>query len=148
MKHLILAFVLLFLASISTAQAQTDGDKLLTWSGAKVITVEGATEVDLSTAKTLYERDVQFIDVRGSFYWKMGHIPDAPSLRYITEASLMEIVDKNEEVVFYCDCAGSPTCNLSPNASARAVAWGYQNVYYLTDAGAWSAAGYPLEMAE
>jgi hypothetical protein len=60
----------------------------------------------------------------------------------------MEIVDRNEEVVFYCDCAGSPTCNLSPNASARAVAWGYQNVYYLTDASAWSAAGYPLEKAE
>ncbi len=28
MKHLILGFVLLFLASVSTAQAQTDVDKL------------------------------------------------------------------------------------------------------------------------
>ncbi len=148
MKHLVLGFVLLFLASVATAQTETDWEALLTKSGSKVIAVEGATEVDLSTAKSLYERDVQFIDVRGSWYWKRGHIPDAPSLQNIAEATLMEIVDKNEEVVFYCDCAGSASCNLSPNASASAVAWGYQNVYYLTDASAWSEAGYPTEKAE
>ena len=148
MKHLVLGFVLLFLASISTAQAQTDGDKLLTWSGAKVIAVEGATEVDLSTAKTLYERDVQFIDVRGSWYWKRGHIPDAPSLSYITEAKLMEIVDKNKEVVFYCDCAESASCNLSSKASAKAVALGYQNVYWFQNAEGWSEADYPIEKPE
>jgi rhodanese-related sulfurtransferase len=60
----------------------------------------------------------------------------------------MAILDKNEEVVFYCDCAGYAGCNRSPDASAKAVAWGYKNVYYLTDADAWSAAGYSLEKAE
>jgi rhodanese-related sulfurtransferase len=148
MKHLILGSLLLFLASGAAAQTETDWRTLQTKSGSKVVAVEGATEIDVSTAKTLHDQGLRFIDVRGSYYWKNGHIPGASGLSYPTEASLMEIVDKNEEVVFYCDCAGSPTCNLSPNASARAVAWGYQNVYYLTDAGAWSAAGYPLEKAE
>ena len=148
MKHSILGFMFLFLASGATAQTETDWRTLQTKSSSKVIAIEGATEIDVSTAKTLHDRGLRFIDVRGSSYWEMWHIPGASALKYPTEASLMEIVDKNEEVVFYCDCAGSPTCNLSPNASARAVAWGYQNVYYLTDASAWSAAGYPLEKAE
>ncbi len=148
MKRFVLGFVVLFLAPVAAAQAQTDVDKLLTWSGAKVIAVEGATEVDLSTAKTLYERDVQFIDVRGISYWKRWHIPGASALKYPTEAKLMEIVDKNEEVVFYCDCAGSASCNLSSKASAKAVALGYQNVYWFQNAAGWSEAGYSLEKPE
>ena len=145
MKHLILGFTFLFLASGATAQAQTDWQTLLTKSGLKVIAVEGATEIDISTAKTLYERGVKFIDVRGSRYWEKGHIPGAPDLYVQSEASLIEVVDRNEEVVFYCDCAGSPSCNLSSKASARAVAFGYQNVYWFPDSDAWSAADYPLE---
>ncbi len=148
MNHLILGSLFLLLASGATAQTETDWATLLTKSSSKVIAVEGATEIDVSTAKTLHDRGLRFIDVRGASYWKRWHIPGASDLKYPTEASLMEIVDKNEELVFYCDCAGYPSCNLSANAGARAVAWGYQNVYYLTDADAWSAAGYPLEMAE
>ncbi len=148
MKHSILGFMFLFLASGAAAQTEIDWSTLLTKSGSKVIAVEGATEIDVSMAKTLHERGLRFIDVRGKSYWKRWHIPGASSLKYPTEATLMEVVDKNEAIVFYCDCKGSPTCNLSPNASARAVAWGYQNVYYLTDAGGWSAAGYPIKKAE
>ncbi len=148
MKHLILGFMLLFLASVATAQAQTDWRTLVTKSGSKVIAVEGATEIDVSTAKALHDRGIPFIDARKKRRWKQGHIPSASSLYVQTEAALMEIVDKDEEVVFYCNCVGSPSCNLSPNASARAVAWGYQNVYYTTDTDAWDAAGYPLEKAE
>ncbi len=148
MKRLILGSLFLFLTSGAIAQTETDWTTLLTKSGSKVIAVEGATEIDVSTAKTLHDRGLRFIDVRGSSYWESWHIPGASGLSYPTEVSLMEIVDKNEEVVFYCDCAGSPTCNLSPNASARAVAWGYQNVYYTTDTDAWDAAGYTLETAE
>ncbi len=148
MKHLILGFVLLFLTSVATAQAQTDWQTLQTMSGSDVIAVEGATEIDVSTAKTLHDQGVKFVDVRKTRSWKRGHIPGASGLRYPTEAALMAILDKNEEVVFYCDCAGYAGCNRSSDASAKAVSWGYQNVYYLTDAGAWSAAGYPLEKAE
>ncbi len=140
--------MLLCLASVATAQTETDWRTLVTESGSVVIAVEGATEIDVSTAKTLHDRGVRFVDVRRTRKWKRGHIPGASSLRSPTEAALMEIVDKSEEVVFYCNCAGSPGCNLSPNASARAVTWGYQNVYYLTQVDAWAAAGYALEEAE
>ncbi len=148
MKHLIPGFVLLFLASGATAQAQTDWQTLLTKSGLKVIAVEGATEINISTAKTLYDRGVKFIDVRGSRYWKKGHIPGAPDLYVQSEASLIEVVNRNEEVVFYCDCAGSASCNLSSKASAKAVALGYQNVYWFQNADGWSEAGYSLEKPE
>jgi rhodanese-related sulfurtransferase len=140
--------MLLFLASVATAQAQTDWLTLVTRSGSDVIEVEGATEIDISRAKTLHDRGVRFVDVRRKSRWASGHIPSASSLRYPSEASLMEIVDKNEEVVFYCNCAGRSVCNLSPNASARAVAWGYQNVSYIKNFDGWGAAGYPVEKAE
>ncbi len=150
MKHLILAFMFLILTSAATAQTETDWHTLVTESDSVVTAVEGAKEIDVSMAKTLLDRGVKFVDVRSTRKWKKGHIPGASSLRYPNnnEATLMEIVDKNEDVVFYCNCGEYPGCNLSPIASAKAVTWGYQNVYYLTDVDAWSAAGYPLEKAE
>ncbi len=149
MKHLILGFMSLALASVATAQTEIDWVTLVTKSGSKVIAVEGATEIDISTANTLHERGVRFIDTRGTYWWKGGHIPGALDLAYPSEATLMEIVDKNKEVVFYCDCdVGSASCNRSPNASAQAVAWGYQNVYYFTNSNEWGPAGYPIEKAE
>ncbi len=141
MKHLVLGFVLLFLTSVATAQTETDWKTLLTMSGTKVIAVEGATKIDISTAKTLHERGVRFVDNRGSYWWKKAHIPGSLDLANPTEATLMGIVKKNEEVVFYCDCdIGSARCNLSPNVSAQAVTWGYQNVYYFTNSHEWSPA--------
>ena len=148
MKHLTLAFMFLILTSAATAQSETDWHTLVTESGSVVTAVEGATEIDANMAKSLLDRGVKFVDVRGTRKWKKGHIPGASSLRYPSEATLMEIVDKNEDVVFYCNCGDYPNCNLSPNSSAKAVTWGYQNVYYMTDVDAWSAAGYPLEKAE
>jgi len=147
MKHLILAFMFLILTSTATAQTETDWHTLVTESSSVVTAVEGAKEIEVSMAKTLLDSGVKFVDVRRIRKWKKGHIPGASSLRYPSETTLMEIVDKNEDVVFYCNCGGYPGCNLSPNASAKAVTWGYQNVYYLTDVDAWSAAGYPLEKA-
>ncbi len=97
----------------------------------------------------MLDRGVPFIDTRGLFAWNQSHIPGASDLAYPTEATLMEIVEKNEEVVFYCDCdVGSASCNRSPNASAQAVAFGYQNVSYFTNFNAWGPAGYPIEKAE
>ncbi len=151
MKHLVLGFMFLSLASVATAQTETDSDwqKLLTKSDQKVIAVEGATKIDISTAKTLHERGVRFIDTRGLRSWNYSHIPGALALYFPAKAELMEIVDKNEEVVFYCDCdTGSASCNLSPTVSAKAVAWGYQNVSYFTNSNEWGPAGYPIDKAE
>ena len=149
MKYLVLGFMFLFLTSVATAQTQTDWNSLLTKSGTKVIAVDGATKIDISTAKSMLDRGVRFIDTRGRSTWKQSHIPGSVAITYPTEAKLMEIVEKNEEVVFYCDCdVGSASCNRSPYASAQAVAMGYQNVSYFTNSNEWGPAGYPLEKAE
>jgi rhodanese-related sulfurtransferase len=146
MKHFILGFIIVFGASVAAAQAQTDWQKLVTGSGASGFEVEGATKIDVSTAKTLHDRGVTFIDSRSTRRWKQGHIPGASNLYVITEAALMEIVDKDKEVVFYC---GGTDCSLSPNACARALTWGYEKVYYFAEGKpGWKAAGYPLEKSE
>ncbi len=100
MKHFILGFMVLLLAPVAAAQAQTDWPTLVTGSGSSGFAVEGATKIDVSTAKTLHDRGVRFIDARGLYDWKNGHNPCASSLSYNTEAALMEIVEKDNEVVF------------------------------------------------
>ncbi len=127
MKHLILGFMVLFLASVATAQTQTDYRTLITGSISSGFAVAGATKIDSSTAKTLHDRGVRFVDVRGIRAWESGHVPGASRLFIVKEAALMEIVDKDEEVVFY---SRGTSCSGSPNAAARSVAWGYENVYY------------------
>ncbi len=149
MKYLVLGFMFLFLTSVATAQTQTDWNSLLTKSGSKVIAVDGATKIDISTAKSMLDRGVRFIDTRGRSTWKQSHIPGSVAITYPTEAKLMEVVEKNEEVVFYCDCdVGSASCNRSHYASAQAGAMGYQNVSYFTNSNEWGPAGYPLDKAE
>ncbi len=52
--------------------------------------VEGATTIDVATAKTLFDRGVPFVDVRGGSYYD-GHIPCAVHLNWVgefTEAKL------------------------------------------------------------
>jgi len=64
--------------------------------------IEGATTIDVATAKALHERGVTFVDVRELF--AAGHIPQAHELNYYNEfdeARLLELVDKSQEVVIY-----------------------------------------------
>ena len=73
--------------------------------------VEGATPIDVATAKSMYDRGVVFVFTDPEAAWKAGHISGTVHLpRYrrkdltkerLTEAALMKIVDKSEEVVFY-----------------------------------------------
>ena len=112
-------------------------------------TVQGATAIDINMAKTLHDRGVRFVDVRRDGSWLRAHIPSAFSLPLVrnSKARLGEIVDRKEDVVLYCNCGRG--CNMSPEASAKAVAWGYQNVYFIKGAiDAWDAAEYPLEQGE
>jgi len=100
--------------------------------------VEGTTEIDVLTAKSLHDRGVTFVDARPEqLRNKKGWIPRSVSLperrsnnpnnRRLTEKSLMNILDKTDEVVFYS--AGAAGEN-SAFASAKAINWGYQNVFY------------------
>lgn len=146
--RVVVALTLVLIATVAMAQAQTDWRTLVTGSqfGPSGFAVEGATKIDVSTAKTLHERGVTFIDARAEGAWKRGHVPGASHILFFTEAALMEIVDKDEAVVFYCD---GTYCSLSPNASAKALTWGFENVYYFAEGTpGWKLAGHPLEKTE
>ena len=67
--------------------------------------VKGATSIDVSAAKALFDRGVTFVDVRGYGHWSRGHIPGAVHLylhSLFTQFQLSEIVSKEQEVVIYC----------------------------------------------
>jgi len=106
--------------------------------------VEGATEIDAITAKSLHDRGIAFIDSRGKGLYGRGHIPGATNLlSHQVQEDLSEFVGPNDEVVFYC---GGPDCPLSANSSAMAVALGYTKVYYFAGGfTAWVNAGYTAE---
>jgi rhodanese-related sulfurtransferase len=147
MKQLIFGSIVLFLASIAAAQVNTHL-KLVTGNSFSGYTVEGATKIDVSTAKSLHDRGVRFIDARFEGDWKKSHIPGASNLiaAWVTEEALMKIVGKDEEVVFYCDGAD---CSASPYACAKALSLGYEKVYYFAEGyPGWEAAGHPIEIAK
>jgi rhodanese-related sulfurtransferase len=108
--------------------------------------VEGAVKIDEAGAKTLFDRGVVFIDTRSNGPYSRGHIPGAVNLytsTKLTKENLSELVGPDDEVVFYC---GGETCPLSPNASAKALVWGYSKVYYFAGGyPAWKYADYPVE---
>ena len=121
---------LLFAASAVQAQSPTE--------------VEGATTVDVATAKALFDRGVPFLDVRSSNRYDAGHIPGAANLSTaLTESELAEVAGKNQEVVIYC---GGSNCHRSSGVCKRAVSWGWKKVYYFRDGyPGWEAAGYTSE---
>ncbi|MFQ5985706.1 MAG: rhodanese-like domain-containing protein, partial [Alphaproteobacteria bacterium] len=78
-------------------------------------------------------------------HWSFGHIPGAVLLDLkidFSEATLVEVVDKGQEVVIYC---AGPACLRSSKACAQAVSWGFKKVYYFRDGfPGWKAAGHPV----
>ena len=116
--------------------------------------VEGATEVDAATAKSLYDRGVVFIDASTVQWWNEGHIAGAvnlplrdkefPAKERLSEATLMEIVDKTAEVVFY-----ERGYRYAPFACVKTLTWGFERVYYFQDGiDGWKQAGHPVETAQ
>ena len=106
--------------------------------------VEGATTVDVATAKALFDRGVPFLDVRSDNSYDAGHIPGAAHLSTaLTESELAEVASKNQEVVIYC---GGSNCHRSSGVCEKAVSWGWKKVYYFRDGyPGWEAAGYSSE---
>lgn len=108
--------------------------------------VPGATTIDVSKAKQLFDSEAAFIDVRKDSDWEAGRIPGAIHLELkskFSKETLGEEVQPNEDVVFYCN---GENCLRSSKASALAIEWGFQKVYYFRDGfPAWKAAGYPVE---
>jgi tetratricopeptide (TPR) repeat protein len=108
--------------------------------------IKGAISIDTSTAKKLHARGVPFIDVY--FEWGRKRIPDALYLDMwsydFNETLLSKIIQKKQEVVLYSS-RGKGEYFL-PDATALAVTWGYEKVYYYKDGLAeWGKAGYPID---
>jgi TolB-like protein/class 3 adenylate cyclase/rhodanese-related sulfurtransferase len=122
--------------------------------------IDGATEIDLATAKSFHDKGVVFIDTGSEARWKKGRVPgalnlpspgdvDDPTEKRFRETTLSEIVDKSEEVVFYWFAPGYYDRGAVIWVSAKAVNWGYQKVYYFHGGTpAWKEAGYPIEKGE
>lgn len=108
-------------------------------------TVEGTTTVSLAEARALYDKGVKFIDVRNSRFFASAHIPGAIhlDLKYnFDEEKLKRVARSDEPIVIYCS---GEMCSRSYRASASAVSWGYEHVYYFrTGFAAWKAAGFPI----
>jgi len=75
------------------------------------IETDGATKIDLATAKSFYDQGVLFIDVstEAEGLWKEGHIPGVvnlplveydPTRKRFRETTLSEVADKTEAVFF------------------------------------------------
>ena len=110
------------------------------------LTVDGASTVSSVEAKALFDRGAIFIDPRGDADWDAGRVPGAIHLALrggLTEERLSEVADRDDPLVFYCN---GIKCGVSSKACAKAVSWGFTNVYYYREGfPAWEAAGYPIE---
>ncbi len=108
--------------------------------------IDGATTVDVKMAKDLFDKGIPFVDVRSNKDWEAGRIPGATHIelkKVLSPETLGKEVGKDQEVVFYCN---GPKCMRSSKATAKAVEWGYQKVYYFRGGfPAWKGAGYPVE---
>ena len=97
-------------------------------------------------AKALHDRGVLFVDVQPTYVYEQSHIPGAIHLgAYLTEDALAEIAGKDQEMVIYWEHDGG----IGSATAARAVVWGYKNIYYFGKGMAgWRAAGHPIESDE
>jgi len=95
--------------------------------------VKGAQTISTIQAKALKNQGVVFIDVRRASDFQSSHIPWAIHLDLklnLTESSLLNVVRKNQPVVFYCN---GNQCQRSAIASKKAVGWGWKKVLYYRD---------------
>jgi rhodanese-related sulfurtransferase len=114
--------------------------------------VEGATDIDIPTAKSFHDRDVVFIDVSEKSIWNAGHIPGAVHLSFVrtdiprfSKTALREVAGYDDEIVLYY----SNGLLISAWEAAKAITWGYRKVHLFTGgAKAWADAGYPLETGQ
>ena len=107
------------------------------------VAIEGASNINVETAKLMHENGAAFVDLRSQALWSKSHIPNATRCGTPTERNFLSITPKNQNIVFYCD---GIDCELSANASAMAVKWGFQNVFHFSEGFfGWSNAGLAVE---
>lgn len=109
--------------------------------------IKGARTIGTNEASMLWDKGLQFIDVRSLKDFETGHLPGAHHLAVhsedFTAENLRSIVAADEAVVFYCN---GIACMGSSVASQKAVEWGWANViYYREGFRQWQADGLPVE---
>ncbi len=112
---------------------------------ASALTVDGATTIDSTSAKKMWDEGVKFIDVRQGRFDE-GHIPGAVWLSIagsFNQEALSNYVAKDERFVIYDQ---TENYHHAAIATKKAVAWGYTRVYYYRVGFAvWSFSGFPIE---
>lgn len=107
--------------------------------------VDGAVTISTKQAKSLMNQGVTFIDVRGITDYQTRHIQWAIHLDLkldLTEASLLNTVQKQQPLVFYCN---GDHCQRSAIASQKAIKWGWTHVFYYRGGfPAWVKASLPV----
>jgi 3-mercaptopyruvate sulfurtransferase SseA len=113
--------------------------------------VDGAKNIDATTAKSLHDRGIPFVDIGGDY--RKGHIPGAYNLQWyfaepgFNEIVLLQVADKSKTLVIYSPMLISEHYIYPAYASAMAVSWGFEKVYYFADGlPGWKAAGFPVEI--
>ncbi|HAT85443.1 MAG TPA: rhodanese [Rhizobiales bacterium] len=109
-------------------------------------TISGATTVDATKAKSLFEQGVKFLDVRSNADFEAGRVPSAIHIelkKKLNEESMEARVSKDEPVVIYCN---GWSCLRASKATSKAIKWGYSKVYYFRDGfPSWQTANFPIE---
>ncbi len=109
-------------------------------------TIAGATTIDATKAKALFDKGVLFVDVRRASDWDNGRIPDALHLelkKVFSKESLLAEAKIDDPLVLYCN---GEKCLRSSKATVLAVEWGFKNVYFFRDGfPAWKQASFPVE---
>ena len=141
MRRLVLTTAAMIMTSLAFAPAAVMAAKKT--SPTKV---NGAVTVDAKKAKQLFDKGVVFVDVRSDKDYAAGRIPDAMHIelkKVYSKDSLGKAAKADQPVVIYCN---GHDCLRSSEASEKAVAWGYKNIYYFRDGfPAWKSSGYPVE---
>ncbi len=92
------------------------------------MTATGATTVDITKAKSLFDKKVTFIDTHSNKNWGAGRIPGAMHMDLNKDGFTKDIlgtkVKKDQEVVMYCN---GEKCMRSSEASEQAIRWGYKS---------------------
>ena len=145
----LVSVVLVFRATPGITQDGVDHTSLITKTSTSEFLVEGAKRIDHNRAHELYKSGTVFVDVRQTWRFDTAHVRGAVSLDLyskFTKENLAMHVKKNQPVVFYC---ADSKCSWSANASAKALIWGYTDVYYFADGlSAWTGNNYEQDITE
>jgi TolB-like protein/rhodanese-related sulfurtransferase/Flp pilus assembly protein TadD len=115
----------------------------------RIYDVAGGQKIGAEAVKAMLEQGAVVIDVRDAGSFGRGHIPGAINLDLntaLTEERLSALLGKGDPVIFHC---WGVSCSYSAMACAKAVLWGYTDVYYFAGGfPAWKAASYPVEKSD